>query len=260
MPLLEVIVTPKTADWVTATCVALGKSQGKTVIVVRDGTGFYTSRILAPYLNEAAWLLAEGAAIEDIDHAMMDLGFPVGPMTLIDEVGIDVCAKVATIMLKAFGDRLQVPGTMDELLKDKRYGRKNGRGFFVYEGGKKQGADETVYGLFKQNAERKKLPKSDIQERLILQMVNEAARCFEEGILRSARDGDIGAVFGLGFPPFLGGPFSYVDRHGAADIVRRMEILATRIGKRFEPAAVLRQHASDGKLFRATKQPESVAS
>lgn len=259
MPLLEIIVTPKTADWVTATCVQLGKDQGKTVIVVRDGTGFYTSRILAPYLNEAAWMLAEGASIEALDHALMDFGFPVGPMTLLDEVGIDVGAKVATIMQKAFGERLNAPGTMDDLLKDDRRGRKNGRGFFLYENGKKGGVDETIYALLGQSKDRKSLPVQEMQDRSVLQMVNEAARCLEEGILRSARDGDIGAIFGLGFPPFLGGPFSYIDRVGVADVVRRMESYASRFGKRFEPAAILRDYAATGKRFRGDTAAQTAA-
>ncbi len=100
MPLLEVVVTPKTADWAVVTATSLGKAQGKTVIVVRDGPGFYTSRILAPYMNEAMWLLTEGAAVDEIDAALVEFGYPVGPVTLLDEVGIDVGAKVANIMQK----------------------------------------------------------------------------------------------------------------------------------------------------------------
>src|SRR5262249_54412347 len=105
-PLLEIIATPRTAEWVIASCVAVGKKQGKTVIVVNDGVGFYTSRIIAPYMNEAAHLLAEGADIEELDRALVDFGFPVGPITLLDEVGIDVAAKLAKILHGAFGERL----------------------------------------------------------------------------------------------------------------------------------------------------------
>ncbi len=250
MPLLEIIVTDKTADWVTATCVDYGKKQGKTVIVVQDGTGFYTSRILAPYLNEAAWLLSEGAAIEDLDEAMMDWGFPVGPIVLLDEVGIDVGQKVGAIMQEAFGDRLQAPGLMDALIEDGRKGRKSEKGFYRYEKGKKAGVDHSVYDILGQNRERVSFPKEEIQQRLGLSMINEAAHCLEEGILRSARDGDIGAIFGLGFPPFRGGPFTWVDRVGANEIVRRLERYQDRHGKRFEPAPILREHAKEGKKFR----------
>ena len=251
MPLLEIIVTDKTADWVTATCVEVGKRQGKTVIVVNDGTGFYTSRILAPYMNEAAWLISEGASVEQLDSVMKDWGFPVGPITLLDEVGIDVGFKVGKIMRDAFGDRMDAPEAMAALIEDKRLGRKNGRGFYQYEAGKKGAVDQSVYGIFGQTADRKSFPKEEIQQRLGLSFINEAALCLQEGILRSARDGDIGAIFGLGFPPFTGGPFSYVDRIGAAEIVQRMERLTQRHGKRFEPAQILRDYAKSGEKFRA---------
>jgi 3-hydroxyacyl-CoA dehydrogenase/enoyl-CoA hydratase/3-hydroxybutyryl-CoA epimerase len=251
MPLLEVIVTSKTAPWVTATCVELGKRQGKTVIVVRDGTGFYTSRILAPYMNEAAWLLAEGAAVEALDEAMVAWGFPVGPITLLDEVGIDVAAKVGHVMQQAFGARLEPPGTMDALLKDDRKGRKNGRGFYAYDGpgGKKGDVDESVYKVLGADGRQKRLAP-EIQQRLALAMVNEAALCLQEGVLRSARDGDVGAIFGLGFPPFLGGPFTYADRLGAAEVARRLEKLAAVHGPRFTPAPILMERARANRRFR----------
>lgn len=250
MPLLEIIVTNETAPWVTATCVDLGKKQGKTVIVVRDGTGFYTSRILAPYLNEAGRVLAEGASIESVDDAMMDWGYPVGPVVLLDEVGIDVAMKVGKVMREAFGERLEAPDTMQRLIDDNRLGRKNGRGFYKYENDKKGGVDPAIYELLGDARGNRVVPKDEIQQRLGLQMVNEAARCLEEEILRSPRDGDIGAIFGLGFPPFTGGPFSYVDSVGAAEIVRRLERLAEKEGSRFEPAQILRDYAKSGKRFR----------
>lgn len=250
MPLLEIIVTDKTADWVTATAVAFGKRQGKTVIVVNDGTGFYTSRIIAPYMNEVGWLLDEGARIEDIDSAMVDWGFPVGPVQLTDEVGIDVGAKVGKVMRQAFGDRLAAPAGFDRLVADERFGRKNGRGFYLYEDGERKGVDESVYGVLESSAHIN-MGRTEIQDRLALQMINEAALCLEDGILRSARDGDIGAIFGLGFPPFTGGPFSYVDRVGAGTIVDKMERLADAHGDRYQPAAILVEHATEGKLLRS---------
>jgi 3-hydroxyacyl-CoA dehydrogenase/enoyl-CoA hydratase/3-hydroxybutyryl-CoA epimerase len=255
MPLLEIIVTEKTADWVTATCVAFGKKQGKTVIVVRDGVGFYTTRILAPFMNEAAHVLSEGVAIERVDDALLDFGFPVGPIKLTDEVGIDVGAKVGKIMQEAFGARMTPPPGMDALLADERHGRKNARGFYRYEEGKKgaRQVDESVYrvlGVKPDNA----MPAQEIAERVTLQMVNEAARCFEEGILRSARDGDIGAIFGLGFPPFLGGPFRWVDSIGATQVVRMLERYRDRLGARFEPAPVLVDMAKRGASFHGEPQ------
>ncbi|NND04182.1 MAG: fatty acid oxidation complex subunit alpha FadJ [Acidimicrobiia bacterium] len=249
MPLLEIITTNETADWVTATCVAFGKKQGKTVIVVNDGTGFYTSRVIAAYMNEVGYLLMEGVAIEAIDKAMVEWGFPVGPVTLTDEVGIDVGVKVGRIMQDAFGDRVQPAGGLDKLVADDRKGRKNGRGFYKYEDGKKTDVDESVYAVLGVT-ERTSMATEEIQERLALQFINEAAMCLEENILRNARDGDIGAIFGLGFPPFRGGPFSYVDREGAAAVVAKLEALAAEHGERFTPAAILTDYAKSGKQFR----------
>ena len=248
MPLLEIIVTDQTADWVTATCVELGKKQGKHVIVVRDGVGFYTSRVLAPMMNEAAHLVAEGVPIEKIDTAMLNWGFPVGPIKLTDEVGIDVGAKVGKIMLEAFGERMSAPEGMKNLIQDERYGRKNGRGFYLY-GDKKKGVDESVYEVLGVTPNNKSISDEDIAWRCALQFVNEACRCFGEGILRSARDGDIGAVFGLGFPPFRGGPFRFVDQVGAKEVLGRLRELEKQLGPRFSPAPVLEEIARSGQTF-----------
>lgn len=257
MPLLEVIKTPQTLPWVVATAVELGKKQGKTVIVVNDGVGFYTSRILAPYMNEASYLVAEGVSVEDIDSALLAWGWPVGPMTLLDEVGIDVAAHVGPIMHEAFGERMSPPPGMEKLIADDRRGRKNGRGVYLYgeaakkatKAGKgKKPVDPSFYTTL--GVEPKtKLSRTEIQERCVLQFVNEALHCFGEGILRSPRDGDIGAIFGLGFPPFLGGPFRYVDSIGAAEVLRKIEGYRDRFGARFTPAPVLVEHAKSGKRF-----------
>jgi 3-hydroxyacyl-CoA dehydrogenase/enoyl-CoA hydratase/3-hydroxybutyryl-CoA epimerase len=250
MPLLEVIVTPRTADEVTATAVALGKKQGKTVIVVGDGPGFYTSRVLAPYMNEAVMLLLEGASVEDIDGALTDFGFPVGPMTLLDEVGIDVGAKVAKVLHHAFGDRMAVPEAMAKVLESGRLGRKNGKGFYTYgDPKKKKAVDETVYDVLPGGRKRKKIDRAEIAERCVLQMVNESVLTLGEGILRSARDGDVGAVFGLGFPPFRGGPFRWADTEGTNRVLERMRRLEGRLGARFRPAPLLVELGAAGRPF-----------
>jgi len=248
MPLLEIITTKKTADWVTATCVEVGKRQGKTVIVVNDGVGFYTSRILAPYMNEAAYLLAEGGDIADIDKALVDFGFPVGPITLLDEVGIDVAEKVGHIMEDAFGDRMKAPGHTGQLVKDGRLGRKAKKGFYTYDGKKKE-VDVSVYASLPHGKDRKRLDRQEIAERCVLQMVNEAVLCLGEGVLRSPRDGDIGAIFGLGFPPFLGGPFRYVDAQGPGRILERLEHWEETLGARFKPAPLLGEYVKAGRKF-----------
>jgi len=260
MPLLEVIRTKKTAPSVVATAVALGKKQGKTVIVVNDGVGFYTSRILAPYMNEAAFLLRDGVPIESIDAALVDWGWPVGPITLLDEVGLDVAEHVGPIMLAELGDRLTPPDAVAKLTADGRKGRKNGRGFYLYDANTKRGplgalgrkpkkqVDASVYSLL--GVEPKgKAPIEEMQMRCSLQLVNEAIRCLGEGIVRSPRDGDVGAIFGLGFPPFRGGPFRYVDTVGAAEILRRIQGYYDRFGKRWEPAPLLVDIARKGTRF-----------
>ena len=250
MPLLEIIVTEETADWATTTAVEYGKRQGKTVIVVKDGPGFYTTRILIPYLNEAFFLLGDGASVESIDEAMVQWGFPVGPILLADEVGIDVGAHISQIMIDAFGDRMVGPDMMGGLVADDRKGRKNGRGFYEYdEKGKRGGVDESVYAALGLGP-RRQMPRKEIQDRISLAMINEAARCLEDGILQSSLDGDMGAVMGLGFPPFRGGPFWWVDQESAAKIVDRLDALAERHGERFAPARIIRDHAESGKSFR----------
>jgi 3-hydroxyacyl-CoA dehydrogenase/enoyl-CoA hydratase/3-hydroxybutyryl-CoA epimerase len=253
MPLLEVIVTPHTAPDVVATTVAFGRKLGKTVIVVNDAPGFYVNRILAPYINEAGTLLDEGARIDAIDSAMLDYGFPVGPVTLLDEVGLDIAGKSGGIMSAAFGDRLRPSATLGKVLAAGRLGRKGRKGFYLYdEKGKKSGVDESVYALMPTGTHRRDVSAAEIQERLSLAMVNEAVRCVEEGILRAPRDGDIGAVFGIGFPPFRGGPLRVVDTIGAAELVRRLEALNAKHPGRFEPAKLLREMAQSNATFYPT--------
>jgi 3-hydroxyacyl-CoA dehydrogenase/enoyl-CoA hydratase/3-hydroxybutyryl-CoA epimerase len=248
MPLLEIITHKETADWVTATCVEVGRKQGKTVIVVNDGVGFYTSRILSPYMNEAAYLLAEGADIAELDKALVEFGFPVGPITLLDEVGIDVAHKVGPIMEAAFGKRLAAPKTLEKIIEDGRLGRKNQKGFYTYTGKKKE-VDTSVYALLPHGQDRRKFDRAEMAERCALQMVNEAIRCLGEGILRSPRDGDVGAIFGLGFPPFLGGPFRYADSLTPAALLKRLEHYQDKYGERFTPAPFLVDVVNQGKGF-----------
>ncbi len=250
MPLLEVVVTERTSKEATATAVALGKRQGKTVIVVRDGPGFYTSRVLGPYMNEAVRLLLDGAAVDEVDRALVAFGFPVGPFTLADEVGIDVAAKVGHILHDAFGARMEPPPALDPFVAAGRLGRKARRGFYTY-GGKEKRVDETVYDLLPGGRTRQTFRADELQDRLVLPMVNEAIRCLGEGILRSARDGDVGAVFGLGFPPFRGGPFRFADALGTGALLAKLEALRARHGERFEPAPLLVELAKRGAAFHA---------
>ncbi len=257
MPLLEVIRTKETAPEVVATAVAVGKKQGKTVIVVNDGVGFYTSRILAPYMNEASYLLTEGCSIQALDKAMTSWGWPVGPITLLDEVGIDIAAHIGPVLLEAFGDRMIPPPTMAKLITDGRKGRKNEKGFYLYgEAAKKKGKgkhiDESVYttlGLSVPDAKSSKFSAQEIQDRCNLQFINEALHCFGEGVLRSPRDGDMGAIFGLGFPPFLGGPFRYVDSLSPKTVLNKIKRFQEQLGTRWTPAPILEEMVKSGKRF-----------
>lgn len=248
MPLLEIIVTPQTDPVVAATSHRWAKRIGKTPVIVNDGPGFYVNRILGPYMNEAALLLQEGVAIEAIDEAMVGWGFPVGPITLFDEVGLDVALKSGKILQEAFGERMQPNEVVPRLVDDGRLGRKNGRGFYRYGEGKKGGPDASVYALIG-DPQRRKIAAEQIQDRLALGMINEAVRCLEDGVLRSARDGDVGAVMGIGFPPFRGGPFWYIDQLGASEVVRRLRELEGVHGSRFAPAPLLVQRADSGVRF-----------
>jgi 3-hydroxyacyl-CoA dehydrogenase/enoyl-CoA hydratase/3-hydroxybutyryl-CoA epimerase len=250
MPLLEVIVHPGTDRQVTASAVAYGKVLGKTVIVVNDAPGFYVNRILAPYINEAGRLLDEGVAIDAIDRAMTSAGFPVGPITLLDEVGLDIAGKSGAIMVEAFGDRMSPSESLRRVIDAGRLGRKGKKGFYLYdEAGKKGGVDESVYPLLPTGAQRTELPAAEIQLRCLMAMVNEAVRCLEERIIRSPRDGDVGAVFGIGFPPFRGGPFRYLDAIGVGNAVRILETLHLRHSPRFQPARLLAEMATSGRTF-----------
>lgn len=255
MPLLEIVKTDKTADWVIATCYDVGVRQGKTVIVVDDGPGFYTTRILAPLMNEAQLLLDEGGDILQIDKEMNLFGYPVGPITLADEVGIDVGAHIMSgeLMQELLSTRpkFKVSKTLLEISKAGYKGRKNKKGFYKYdENGKKVSGqvDPNIYSFYGGNT-RKKFDAKDIHMRCAMAMVNEAALCLQENIIANPLDGDIGAIFGLGFPPFRGGPFRYIDSLGAQKVVDILNDLTTRFGERFEPAPILLEYAKEGKLF-----------
>jgi len=249
MPLLEIITTEFTEDWVTATAYQAGVRQGKHVIVVKDGPGFYTTRILAPYMNEALLLLEEGAEIKYLDDIMKQFGYPVGPMALLDEVGIDVGAHVGETMQPVFSKRGAKSSTKARELLDEGYqGRKNKKGMYIYAEGKKKEPNSEVYRLFG-GGSRSNPDKETAQLRMALMMINEAAWCLQERIIQSPADGDLGAILGLGFPPFLGGPFRYIDQKGAGWVSGRLKEFTETCGTRFKPADILEEHAKQDKKF-----------
>ncbi len=255
IPLLEIVTTEETTDAALATAYAAGLAQDKTVIVVNDGPGFYTTRILALYMNEALLLFEAGAEIEAVDEAMKDAGFPMGPFELFDLVGLDVAAKITNIMGDALSaERVDISDAASRIAEADLLGQKTDLGFYKYDADDDQddkdpeAVNEAVYH-YADAPVRSTPPAGTVQDRLLLVMVNEAVRCLEDGVLRAPIDGDLGAVFGLGFPPFLGGPFRHVDTEGAGAMIRSLERLAAQYGDRFRPADRLRTHASQDTTF-----------
>ena len=249
MPLAEVIAHAGTSDQTISTTVALAKKQGKTPIVVKDGAGFYVNRILAPYMSEAANLVLAGEPIDKIDKVMVKFGFPVGPLKLMDEVGIDVGTKIIPFLVAEFGERFTAPDAFQVVIDDDRKGKKNGKGFYDYSvKAKGKTVDESIYTLLGLTPNPTMNDKHMIQ-RCVYLMLNEAARCLDEGVIRSARDGDIGTIFGIGFPPFLGGPFRYMDKIGIATFVGELEKLANVHGDKYLPAQILVNMSKENKTF-----------
>ncbi|MGH7522773.1 MAG: 3-hydroxyacyl-CoA dehydrogenase NAD-binding domain-containing protein [Gemmatimonadales bacterium] len=248
MPLLEVIPTSVTSVDAIVTAVQFGRRLGKTVIVVADSPGFWVNRILLPYLNEAGFLLEEGVPIESIDAAMTTWGFPVGPVALMDEVGLEIGEKAGKVMHQALGDRMRPSRVIGVMRADGRLGRKNARGFYFYKDGHKAGSDNSVYQLLGVR-QRSDVDPRNLTDRMVFAMLNEAALAMSEGVVRTPRDGDMGAIFGIGFPAFRGGPLRELDSVGAAEAVARLEKLAAAYGPRFEPAPVLDEMARTGQRW-----------
>jgi 3-hydroxyacyl-CoA dehydrogenase/enoyl-CoA hydratase/3-hydroxybutyryl-CoA epimerase len=270
MPLVEVIRGPRTSEEAVATAVALAKRMGKTPIVVGDAPGFLVNRILMAYVGEALVMLEEGARIEDVDRVMVGFGMPMGPLALLDQVGIDVAGHVAAVLAAAFGERAP-RSTALQILKDKGWlGRKSGRGFYLYggdaSGGRRRGArrggdggdaeagraaravNAAVYPLISPHG-RLRLEPGPTETRLVLPMINEAARCLEAGIVTGPEPVDLGMVLGAGFPPFRGGLLRHADSLGPAVVVQGLEALAARHGPRFMTTRLLMEMARDGRRF-----------
>ncbi len=259
MPLVEIIVGARTSPAARDTALALARKLGKTPVVVKNAPGFLVNRILMPYLNEALHLFRQGVSIEALDRAMVDFGMPMGPLRLLDEIGLDVADKVSHILGAAFGDRVDPAGVLEPMVQGGRLGRKSKLGFYRYRE-REITADPAVYPL----ADR---PARDVitagppawVERMTLAMINEAARCLEETVVESPAQVDLAMIMGTGFPPFRGGLLRHADVLGAPRVVERLRALAQEQGARFEPCALLARMAQEGYVFRPELSPRAGA-
>ncbi|ESN91955.1 hypothetical protein HELRODRAFT_194454 [Helobdella robusta] len=260
MMLLELVTYDKTSNDTIASAVDVGLKQGKIVITVKDSPGFYTTRCLMALGSEAFEILLEGMNPRELDQATVKMGFPVGSVTLMDEVGIDVAAHISAYLADALGDRLglnkQDAILFNEMVNKGFLGRKSKRGVYVYEdGSKNREVNEGFLKLVKKFSKPAKIPLTpeDIRLRTLGRFANQCILCLQEGILANPLEGDMGAVFGLGFPPFLGGPFRFADVYGADKLVSGLQRLADIHGERLRPCQLLLDYAKEpSKKFHAS--------
>lgn len=255
MPLVEIVRGANTTDDVVLQTAAVVASLGKYPVVVNDVPGFLVNRILSPYLNEAAYLVAEGVPVSEIDRAAKKFGMPMGPVRLLDEVGLDVAAKVAEIMEGGYGLRMKAPKLAAQLVAVGRLGKKSGAGFYRYEG-QEEVVDGDLGSLLGIKFDQSRAVGLDLAERMIMAMVNEAVRCLDEGVAGApSREAtgqiDLGSVMGFGFPPFRGGVLHYADLLGPRVVFQRLSAYKERCGERFVPCAGIVQRAERGLPFAA---------
>ncbi|TFU06272.1 3-hydroxyacyl-CoA dehydrogenase [Polymorphobacter arshaanensis] len=252
MPLVEIIVGKKTGPEAIAKAIDYVAAIKKTPIVVNDSRGFYTSRCFGTYVQEGLALLGEGTVPALIENVGKQAGMPVGPLAVNDEVGLDLAYKVGQATKKDLGDAYR-PGPGEAVIEKMnelgRFGRKNGKGFYVYpEDGSKKFIWPDLLATVA-NAADDQPGAAAVKERLMFRQLVECARCFEEGVLETPEDGDLGAIFGWGFAPFTGGPFSMMDTIGIANVVATLDRLAQRHGERFNAPKLLRDMAAAGETF-----------
>ena len=249
MPLVEIIAHPGASQKTLQTLYKWALEVKKTPVIVNDGPGFLVNRILAPYLNEAAYLLEAGVSIQDIDQAALNFGMPMGPCRLMDEVGLDVCEKVGKIMEAGLGTRAKASALSTRLTQTGALGRKNNKGFFLYdEKGKVAGRNPEVEALLPTKS--LSIDETLLQMRLFLPMINEAAYCLADKIIDKASVVDLGMIYGTGFPPFKGGLLMYADAEGLDRILSAMQQFASEVSQeRYHPAPLLVELAQSKKRF-----------
>jgi 3-hydroxyacyl-CoA dehydrogenase/enoyl-CoA hydratase/3-hydroxybutyryl-CoA epimerase len=247
MPLVEVITGEATSPQTAASAVRFVQSIGKMPVLVRDSPGFLVNRILLPYMVEAGDLFAQGGDVLEIDAAMLDFGMPMGPLRLIDEVGLDVAQDVAATLAGAFPGHMHLPAVLDRMLAAGLLGKKSGRGFYVHaKGHATPNADAAKYrgatvGLH--------LDRAIMQRRMALLMVNEAARCIAEKVVAEPADVDFAMIMGAGFAPFRGGPLRYADSLGAPAIAEALREEAARSGAHFGPCDLIQEMSNTNRSF-----------
>ena len=244
MKLVEVVIAEETSETTKEHALAFVRQVAKVPVVVRDSPGFLVNRVLFPYLLDAAELFEGGIDAGKIDDALTKWGMPMGPLRLIDEIGLDVTVDIATTLEKAYGKRDRAPAILTKMREAKMLGRKSGSGFYKYEG-KAQSPNESL-------AESRRAGQAnsdvDLANRLMFLMVNEAARCVEEKVVESPEDADYGMILGTGFAPQRGGPLRFAEDFGLKKLVDEMNRLA-QSEEKFEPCEILKKHAHDGTKF-----------
>ncbi|MGA3172185.1 MAG: 3-hydroxyacyl-CoA dehydrogenase NAD-binding domain-containing protein, partial [Chthoniobacteraceae bacterium] len=247
MPLVEVIAGEKTSAESAAAAVKFVQRIGKLPVVVRDSPGFLVNRILLPYMVEAGELFAHGAAIEEIDGAMLDFGMPMGPLRLIDEVGLDVAEDVAATLAAAFPKHMHTPAVLKRMLEAGLLGRKSGSGYYIHQKGLT--APNPDVAKYRDGESARALDRAGMQRRMALLMVNEAARCIEEKVVAEPADVDFGMIMGAGFAPFRGGPLRYADAVGVGKVAEELRALAEGGDGYFAPCELLVSMSRNGKNF-----------
>lgn len=252
MPLVEIIRGEKTSDRTIAVIAALASKLGKFPIVVNDVPGFLVNRILTPYLNEAGYLFLEGYAVSDIDKAAAKFGMPMGPIRLLDEIGLDVAVHVSDVMAAGYGERMKGPGSALKLVDAGRLGKKSGGGFYDFENGKETPSSEACRIVGVESS--KTGDSTALAERMIMSLLNEAILCLDEGVAgipgkEAACQIDLGTVMGTGFPPFRGGLIYYAEKLGAQKVLEKLESLEKLHGERFRPVEGIKRRAESGKSF-----------
>jgi 3-hydroxyacyl-CoA dehydrogenase/enoyl-CoA hydratase/3-hydroxybutyryl-CoA epimerase len=247
MQLVEVITGEATTPDTAASALRFVQAIGKMPVLVRDSPGFLVNRILLPYMVEAGDLFAQGGAAQEIDAAMLDFGMPMGPLRLIDEVGLDVAQDVAATLAAAFPGHMHLPAVLDRMLAGKLLGKKSGRGFYLHPKGKTLPNPDAA--KYRDPIAGPVLDRAAMQRRMALLMVNEAARCIEEKVVAEPADVDFGMIMGAGFAPFRGGPLRYADSLGAQAIVDALNEEAARTGAHFTPCDLLKQMSETNRRF-----------